>query len=301
MRILLLLMIVLASLLGCSKKAATLIQTEVPSAYTDHLAEERKARVERLTAPQGWLSVVGLYWMEEGINTIGASDDNTIVFPRIKTETIGAYQKNGDDIFFGKIEGVEVQSDGQEYMGGDVIVGYPHTVVNHGSLYWYVMKRGERHAIRLKDTLSEHRMTFQGIPYYADDMKYKVHAKVTVPEEEQLIDVTNVLGATSALPVAALLTFNLSGTEHTLSAFDEGGETYFVVFGDATNGVSSYGGGRFLYPKKPEDGHDKIVLDFNLSVNPPCAFTDFATCPLPPSGNVLDVPIEAGEKAMPGH
>lgn len=287
--------------ISCSKKSSHLIVSEIPEDATDYLIEKRKARMDGLTAPEGWLSVIGLHWLDEGINTIGAADDNSIVFPRIETETIGAYQKTGDDIFFGKVEGVEVLSNGHEYMGGPVEVGYPPTVANHQSLYWYVIKRGDKYGIRLKDTLADNRLHFTGIPYYEDDLNYKVMAKVTVPQKEEKVDVTNVLGKTTAHQVAAYLDFELGGKAHRLSAFDEGGEVYFVVFGDLTNGDGSYGGGRFLYPQKAEDGTSEIVLDFNLAENPPCAFTDFATCPLPPESNILDLEVRAGEKAMPGH
>jgi len=211
-----------------------------------------------------------------------------------------AYQLDASGVFFGKVEGVEVLSDGHEYMGGPVDVSYPATVVNHESLYWYVIQRGEKYGVRLKDTLSDQRLSFQGIPYYQTDQAYRVTATIRKPADEEVIPITNVLGNTSDIAVAAHLDFVLHGIQYSLIAMDEGTDEYFVVFGDETNSVTTYGGGRFLYPAKAEYGQTTI-LDFNLAENPPCAFTDFATCPLPPESNKLNVKVSAGEKSMPGH
>lgn len=288
--------------ISCNKQTTQLVHTEQPEeleliSYKAGVDSLREVRVKALKEPQGWLSLIGLHWLKEGVNTIGAADDNHIIFPRIETETIGAYQLDASGVFFGKVEGVEVMSDGHEYMGGPVDVSYPPTVVNHESLFWYILNRGDKYGLRLKDTLSDQRLSFSGIPYFLTDKSYRVTATVRVPAEQETIAITNVLGNTSDVPVGAYLDFELKGKKHTLTALDEGGDTYFVVFGDMTNGVTSYGGGRFLYPNKAEN-EESTTLDFNLSENPPCAFTDFATCPLPPTGNVLQISVSAGEKKI---
>ena len=293
-RALLFLAIVLCVTESCYKKSIDALSEE-SDAYAEELAQKRSDRVDRLTRPQGWLSLVGLHWLEEGVNTIGGAADNTIVFSQTDTETIGAYQVAGDDIFFGKVEGVDVSSEGQEYLGGPVEVGYPHTIANHGSLYWYVIKRGEKYAIRLRDTLSMNRLTFEGIPYFPTNRSLVVNARVEKPEADETVLITNVLGHTSDTPVAAYLHFEIDNKKYKLAALDEGGDSYFVIFGDPTNGVTSYGGGRFIYPNKPVGEETTVLLDFNLAVNPPCVFTDFATCPLPPEINKLSVAINAGE------
>jgi len=293
-------LLVIASCTNKISKANKLAQQTEDVSYLSAIDSVRMQRVKELTKPQGWLSVIGLHWLQQGVNTIGATPDNTIVFPRIYTETIGAYQLTGDEVFFGKVEGVEVNSNGQEYLGGPVIVDYPPTVINHQSLYWYILKREERFAIRLKDTLSDNRLQFSGLEYFETNSSYQVEATVRSPDTEATVDITNVLGKTIAYPIAAHLDFELGGNKHSLLALDEGTDTFFVIFGDATNSVASYGGGRFLYPSKVEYGAI-TTLDFNLAENPPCAFTDFATCPLPPSGNKLQIPILAGEKTYGNH
>jgi len=296
------LLVLLTILFACNKKISTVSDLRISedSGYMSYLDSVRQQRIARLTGPQGWLSVIGLHWLEQGVNTIGATADNSIIFPRTQTETIGAYQLQGDDIFFGKVEGVEVNGEHGEYLGGPVVVDYPPTIVNHESLYWYVLQRGERYAIRLKDTLSENRMNFKGISYFPADHNFRVKATVRTTTLSDSVSITNVLGITSAVPIAAQLEFMLQGKHYSLIALDEGTDEFFVIFGDLTNGDSSYGGGRFIYPKKADNG-EQATLDFNLAINPPCAFTDFATCPLPPLENKMDLRIDAGESSPLGH
>lgn len=306
-RFLLLALIATFLITSCNKKVAVPdpvkdIQSETLSSsprYADDILAARKVRETRLKSPTGWLSVVGLHWLEEGMNSIGAAADNTIIFPSTTTETIGAYQKDGNNIFFGKVEEVEVLSNGEPYLGGLVDV-QAFTVANHGSLHWYILKRGEKYGIRLKDTMSENRMNFKGIPYYEPDKKYRFNVQVTDTQDSMTI--TNVLGVQSRVKIAAYLNLYIAEELYSLAALDEGGDNYFLIFSDETSAVETYGGGRFLYPKKPCDTCEQItVLDFNLAQNPPCAFTDFATCPLPPKRNHLRFKVKAGEKTYGNH
>ena len=299
--------VLLVCLLSCDPKATQQLTT-APSPATPALVDTheqeilafRAQREAQLTRPTGWLSLIGLYWLEEGMNSFGAADDNTIQVPGTDTETIGAYQKAGDEIFFGSIEGTEVLHRGQPYMGGPVDMGYPPVEVNHGNLYWYVLKRDGRYGLRMKDTLAKSRTEFAGIPYFPIDDKYRFEA--TVRPTQDSIAITNVMGATSNVPVAAYIEFGVAEQYYSLAALDEGGDSYFVIFSDETTATSSYGGGRFIYPIKPCDSCEQItILDFNKAVNPPCAYTDFATCPLPPAHNRLRFKVEAGECALDDH
>ena len=305
----LILLIVGFFVLGCSPKVSEVgkvgsepeMNTQREQ-YKSMIAAKRHERLAKLTSPQGWLSVVGLHWFEQGINTIGATADNKIIFPSITTETIGAYQVDGDEIFFGKVEGVDVRSQGLEFMGGPVEVSWPPTVLNHGPLYWYVLKRGDRYGIRLKDTTAINRVNFKGLDYYDISDKYKIEANVLKPQTSDSVAITNVLGQVRNYPVAAFLNFEVAEQVYDMVALDEGGDSYFVIFDDRTSGDETYGGGRFLYPKKPCDTCAQItLLDFNLAENPPCAFTDFATCPLPPTSNKLNFRVQSGEKIATDH
>ncbi len=291
--------LILVSVIACNRKAA-LTSEGIDPLYISSLDQDRQSRLENLTRPQGWLSVIGLHWLEEGVNAIGGAEDNQIIFPT-DTETIGAYQKTGHEIFFGKVEGVVVTANGSEYLGGPVEVGYPHTVVNHGSLYWYIIDRAGRFGIRLKDTLAESRLNFEGLTYFPVNPALNLKAKVISPQSGETVAISDVLGNTTNYPISAFLEFELGGQTQRLAALDEGGDSYFVIFGDETNAVTSYGGGRFIYPTKPAEGATHVRLDFNLAQNPPCVFTDFATCPLPPEMNKLSIAVNAGERVLTGH
>lgn len=284
-------------LLACNKKVGdAAILTAIDSDYEKQILQYRAEREAELRKPTGWLSLVGLHWLDEGMNSFGGADDNRIILSHTDTETIGAYQKTDDEIFFGKVEGIEVLDDrGQPYLGGPVEVAYPYTEVSHQSLYWQVIQRGDRYGLRLKDTLAETRLNFKGIDFYEPDEKYKFDAIVETTNDS--ISITNVLGETSLVPVAAYLSFDIAEHYYSFAALDEGGDTYFLVFSDESTGAETYGGGRFLYPDKPcATCPQRTVLDFNKAQNPPCAYTDFATCPLPPSANRLKIRVLAGEK-----
>ena len=168
-------------------------------------------------------------------------------------------------------------------------------VLRHGSLRWFVIKRGEKYGIRLRDLEHPNLSHFTGIESYAIDAKWRVEAKLEKFPEEKKIAITDVLGQTSMQPSSGALVFTLKGKTYHLDPIDEG-DQFFILFGDKTNTKHTYQSGRFLYAKKPVAGSNTVILDFNKAYNPPCAFTEFATCPLPPAQNVLNVAIQAGEK-----
>ncbi len=290
---------------SCNKKMAIpemTMETITQDKYVQSILEHRAEREAQLTQPTGWLSLIGLYWLEEGMNSIGGAADNTIQLKGTETETIGAYQKTGDEIFFGKVEGIEVLgSRGEPYMGGPVTqITYPYEQVSHQSLYWHIMKRGEKYGLRVKDTLAETRLNFKGIDFFEPDPKFVFDAIVEPTDDS--ISITNVLGITSKTPIAAYLSFNVAEQYYSLAALDGGKNEYFVIFSDESTAAETYGGGRFLYPTKPCDTcGQRITLDFNKAENPPCAFTDFATCPLPPKHNDLKFKVLAGERYVDTH
>ena len=272
--------------------------------YTTEINAWKKERITKLKDPYGWLSLVGLHWLDEGINTVGGATSDSIQLPRV-TETLGAYMLTsnpaGDKIFFGKVEGPELISNGEEYLGGDVPMTYPPVVVKHKSLAWYVLPRGDKYALRLKDSLSENRVNFGSIPYFDLDKKYKIPAKVVAATEIDSIEITNVIGHLAKYPIEAYLQFYVAERLYRLAALEQDDSTFFLIFDDESSGATTYGGGRFLYPSKPCDTCEQVtLLDFNKAQNPPCSFTNFATCPLPPRQNHIHFEVNAGEMNM-GH
>jgi hypothetical protein len=170
------------------------------------------------------------------------------------------------------------------------------TVVKHGSVSFYLIKRGERLGVRIKDSRNPALLAFHGIDSYPIDLKWRFDARFDASPAGKTISVPNILGSVEQEKSPGAVVFELEGKELRIGAVTESGtEDLFLIFGDQTNGVETYGGGRFLYAAPP-DKNGRVVLDFNKAYNPPCVFTPYATCPLPPTQNRLPIRIEAGEK-----
>lgn len=256
------------------------------SAFQSELAEWRARREASLKAEDGWLSLAGLFWLHEGTNRFGTDGASEIVLPDGPAHA-GAFELHG-----GK---VTVAMDG----GARLVAPDSADVVKVGRLKLLVIQRGGRMGIRVKDPESQARRTFHGIASFPADENYRVVAKF-VPEARQ-IPILNVLGQTEPSDSPGYAAFRLHGAEYRLRPILEepGDKQLFFIFRDLTSGKETYGAGRFLYSDLPKDG--QVVLDFNRAYNPPCAFTPYATCPLPPPENRLAVRIEAGEKKYGEH
>lgn len=278
----------------------------VPGTSADYMTEIeawRDQRLGSLTAENGWLSLVGLYWLEPGDNTFGSTPDNSLIFPEKAPNHAGTFHLKDGKVTVDPVPGagLALADDPKEPLAGKVLTsdaeGKP-TILSLGSLRFYVIERGDRVGIRVKDPESPARKGFTGLDYFPIDPAWKVEAHLE-RVQGATVPVTNVLGQVEDAPSPGTLTFELPGGEgRTFSLhpiLEEGSDELFIVFGDPTNGRLTYGGGRFLYADAPgPDG--KVVLDFNRAYNPPCSFTPYATCPLPPPGNKLSIPVTAGEK-----
>ncbi len=266
-------------------------------AYFQEIEQWHSQRVTALKGPSGWLNIAGLFWLKPGINTFGSGEDNDLVYPAgFAAEHAGYFLLES-----GKVKQV-VSGDAVVTRAGlpveELIVFHPDSVnqplLESGSLQWFVIKRDARYGVRLRDLQSPALESFTGVDHFAIDPIWKVVAQweTTVG---RTIPITNVLGQTTEQPSPGTLVFTVNGKELHLDALDEGENELFLIFGDATNAKETYGAGRYLYVSKP-DASNLVIVDFNKAQNPPCAFTDFATCPLPPIQNVLIVEIKAGEK-----
>jgi uncharacterized protein (DUF1684 family) len=246
-------------------------------------AKWRETRRTRLTSDTGWLTLVGLEWLHDGVNEITLPTNP----PSPKKFTLEK----------GKVsmEGAPLRDDTDP--AGP-------TVTNMGTLSFQVIKRADKGAdrfgIRMRDTGSEARKDFKGLDYYAADPAYRVEARFEPYQPAKKVTITNVLGMTSEETAPGALVFTLKGQEYRLEPILEQGETdLFIIFKDATSGKETYPAARYLYAS-PADANGKTFVDFNRAYNPPCAFTPYATCPLPPAQNKLPIAIEAGEKKYAG-
>jgi len=249
--------------------------------YSSEIAAWRRDREAKLKAEDGWLSVAGLFWLRPGANRFGTAAFNDIVLPD------GAATAGVFDLRDGK---VTVTMDGK----ARAIASDSPDAVKVGRLSLFLIKRGEKFGIRMKDPEAAARRNFHGIDYFPPKESMRITARFAA--EPKKIPILNILGQTEDSECPGYVVFRLEGKEHRLSPILEepGAKNLFFIFRDQTAGKETYGAGRFLYTDLPKDG--KVVLDFNKAYNPPCVFTDYATCPLPPRENHLSVRIEAGEK-----
>lgn len=271
--------------------------------YAGEIEKWRAAHEAELKSENGWLTVAGLFWLKEGVNTIGAGSGFDIeLTENFRQGNFGAIDFSG-----GKAV-LKVEPDVEALTGGNAVTeieltsdaqGKP-TVIQTGSQTFYLIKREDRFGIRLKDKNSRSRTGFTGLKWFPVDERYKVEAKFEAFETPKEILIPNVLGGNFKMKSPGILRFKLNGKKYALEpVLEEGTDELFIIFRDATSRTQTYGAGRFLYAKKAADG--RVILDFNKSENPPCAFTPFATCPLPPPQNRLEAEIKAGEKRYGNH
>jgi uncharacterized protein (DUF1684 family) len=293
-----------AALSGCAVSPSSDSSAGREAAKADHAAWHAQ-RLQTLAAPEGWLTLVALDFLEEGVHSVGSSPDCALRYQGASAPRIGTIEVvRGDSadaelrVSFTPEPGVACELDGAPLAGSVTLrsdaAGAPSALRN-GSLLITLVRRDGALALRVRDRESPVRTGFRGIELFPFDPSRVVEARVELPAPDERVAITNVRGFTESSPVAARLVFVLDGTEHSLVATEGSNGRLFVVFADTTNGDETYGGGRFLDVAAPTAG--RTTIDFNRATNPPCAFTAFATCPMPPAGNRLPVAIRAGERA----
>lgn len=268
--------------------------------YSVEFGKWHRERMESLRSATGWLNLAGIFWLREGENTFGSSGDNNIVFPAGKCpEKLGVFILENGNISLLPAAGQEIRTGGVAISGKtSVFPADKQITMEHGPLRWFIIKRGDRFAVRLRDLEHPALATFRGVETYPPDTGWIFRAKMERTDGKK-IPITNVLGQVNMMDSPGTLVFTYRGTPYRLDAVEDDGKL-FILFSDETSGTDTYGTGRFLYAEKP--GSDGLtVLDFNRAINPPCAFTVFATCPLPPAQNSLPFAVTAGEKRYGEH
>jgi uncharacterized protein (DUF1684 family) len=257
-------------------------------AYRAQIEEWRRQRETALKADGGWLTVTGLFWLHEGTNSFGAAAPNEIVLPADPAVKDGSFELHNGKIAFhmdGQTRELRTDSNGKP------------DAITLGSLTLFAIRRGGKYAIRLKDNNSPLRKEFTGLHYFPVSADYRVATRL-VPDAKK-IPILNILGQVEDTPSPGYVDFELRGQKLRLTPVEESPNELFFIFRDLTAGKETYGSGRFLDAELGKDG--EVVLDFNKAYNPPCAFTPYATCPLPPKENRLAVRIEAGELKYGSH
>jgi len=267
-------------------------------AYLNEIEQWHAKRIENLKKENGWLNLVGLYWLKEGENKFGSAKDNDIIFPSKAPDYIGKLTLKDSIVALKVLPGVKVLFNNVEVnemtLQND-LTGNP-TILRLDSFRWFIIKRGARYGVRLRDLETPLIKEFKGIERFPVNKDWRIEAAFVPYNPPKKIMVPNILGDSEEEVVSGKLVFKIENKEFSLDPIDSG-DRFFIIFADETNGESTYGAGRFLYTNK-QDSTGKVIIDFNKAYNPPCVFTKFATCPLPPEENRLGVKITAGEKSF---
>ncbi len=289
-----LIVFVLGLLFSCNRKA----QVDYAQ-YKQQILQWRQHRLQRLTRPDGWLSLAGLFWLHEGNNTFGFGKQNDIQFPGEKSPgRLGTIILQNGQIRLETAPGAKIRINDKSVKTAELhsdADGKP-TIMSYKSYLWYVIKRGDRYAIRLKNTENPAIKNFKGIAYFPIDLKWRIRAKFVPYKPVKKVPIPTEIGTVEMQNTPGYLEFKVDGKVLHLNFYAENpSDTLWTIFADETSGRETYGAGRFL-EVPPPDRTGMTVIDFNKAYNPPCAFTDFATCPMAPKENFLPIRVTAGEK-----
>lgn len=255
-----------------------------------------KERVEGLKERDGWMKLGGLFWLEEGRNTFGSGQGNDVRFPEhtIPEET-GYFSVEGNIVMLHLDDDPGItHRDGRPVDPPVKLTNEDPIDLIYGRLMWRVLRVGDLIGIRLFDEESPYYKHFAGFERYPVDLKWRIQAEFIPHEDHSTINTMNILGQTIPDESPGKLVFEVDDETYSLDVLDRG-DSYFIPFGDQTNLDETYGSGRYIYTDTPaEDG--KVIIDFNKSYNPPCAYNAYTTCQLPPEQNRLSLRITAGEK-----
>jgi len=267
------------------------------SAHRNEIETWRQQRVERLRGPTGWLTLVALDWLKEGPNTLGSAPDNSIVLAKWPAH-LGTVVLDKGKATITIDKRADATIDGEKKSEAVLIddAKANKTVVATGNVSFYLVERGARFGLRVKDSEAPTRLNFVGLDYFDIDPSWRIEAKWEAYDPPRIVEEPNVLGDFEKVVVPGAAVFERDGKTIRVEPVIEtpGDANLYLVFADRTSGKETYGAARFLYTEPPKDG--KVIIDFNKAYNPPCVFTPYATCTLPTQQNRLDVRVTAGEK-----
>ena len=287
----------LALVLGASLPSFAADET----AWRQEVETFRRERVENLRKKDGWFSLVGLFWLDEGENAFGSDPGGKVILPEGKApKSAGVLVRKGETVELRAAPGTKITSEGKPVsrmaLTSDA-KGKP-TTLEMGPLSFFVIQRGDRVGVRIKDRESAALAAFHGLDTYPVQPAWRIDARFEPYNPPKPVQIPNILGQVSEDTSPGAIVFDWQGKTYRLDTLGSVEEGLSLIFADETNGKETYGAGRFLETGPPKDG--KVVIDFNLAYNPPCAFTAYATCPLPPAQNKLALRVEAGEKKYAG-
>ncbi len=267
--------------------------------YRNEIVEWDRKRMESLKSATGWVNLAGLYWLKKGENRFGSAAENELVFKeKAFPALLGTFTLSGNEVNWKTAAGNDVLIKNEKTAAATIFSGDEKNaaVLAFQTFRWSVIQREDLVGIRFRDLASPLLQKLQHIERYPIRKEWRINARI---EKSLLpsVSILNVLGQTVQEKSAGKLVFAYKGQTFKLDLVDEGTTNLFVLFGDETNAKETYPTGRFLYVPRP-DADGNTVIDFNKAYNPPCAFTPFATCPIPPKQNILPIAVKAGERKI---
>jgi uncharacterized protein len=274
--------------------------------YRKTIAEWRAHQEAQLKADDGWLTVVGLHWLKEGESRVGSNASFEVPLPKSAPDRVGTITIRAGMVRFKPAEGVAVSLNGkpttvEAELKPDTTPKYD--VLAIGRVKFFVIKREDRFGVRVKDNDSTARKEFSGLRWYPVDASWRVQGRFIPWYKPHPLTFETTVGMKERDESPGYVSFQRNGKRFTMEPVVDGKQLWFVMR-DGTSGKTTYAASRFLYADPPKDGIHKsgsVELDFNRAENPPCVFTDFATCPLPPAQNRLPLAVTAGEQTYRGH
>jgi uncharacterized protein (DUF1684 family) len=278
------------------------------SSYTTTIARWRGDREARLKADDGWLTVVGLEWLKNGESNIGSNPGSTVVLPRSAPDRVGTLTLAGGKVRFKPASGLApgaVMINGQPAremeLKPDIDPTYTRVAV--GRVKFFIIQREDKFGVRIKDNDSATRREFTGLRWYAVDPSWRITAQYVPFDKPRELTFETLVGVKERDQSPGYVQFERNGKQYRMDAVVDDNELWFVMR-DATSGKSTYAASRFLYTELPKNGLKQpgaVIVDFNKAENPPCVFTPYATCPLPPPQNRLTLAVTAGEQMYGSH
>ncbi|WP_171032795.1 DUF1684 domain-containing protein [Fodinibius saliphilus] len=271
--------------------------------YQQKIDSWHQERVTSLKENDSWLTLAGLYPLKKKNLSFGSDSTNDIIFPPKSAGNIGTITREDSTFYIDIRDGINVLHDSSRISSIKLnpISSDETTILQHQTFLWYIIERRGHYYIRLKDQKHPNLSIFNGIDRFPVSQEWNIKAYFKPFDNPQTLTIPDILGDTYEETIYGTLEFSMDGENYSILPIGhpQKDDEFFIVLGDKTNGESTYSGGRYIYiPTPNEDGYTHI--DFNKAYNPPCVFTDFATCPLPPPENRLDMTITAGEKVYEG-
>lgn len=268
--------------------------------YADEIKQWDAERLAELKGATGWVNLAGLFWLKQGENSFGSASTNALVFKHDAFPPyLGKFILEGTEVKWETAEGNDVTEKNVLFKRGVVFKTDPPTALSlaYKTFRWSVIKREDLIGVRFRDLANPALDALKKIDRFKASEDWILEAEFK-PSLVPTITTTNVLGQSYQQPHPGKISFKINGKIYSLDVVDEGVEDqYHIVFGDATNGEDTYASGRFIDIPKP-DANGMTKIDFNKAYNPPCAFSEFSTCPIPTKANTLPIPVKAGEKKV---